>query len=164
MLNAFIVAFVVTAAIADVAWRKIPRLLTTIGLVAGIAFNAREHLGSSLLAAAMGFTIGLAFFHLGGIGGGDVKLITALGALLGVSRWTVAMEVAVFVAASMAIVQIVRRRAFQSTFANLRALLHGWRSAGLQAHPVVNVSNAAMNRAPFGVAAAVGTLFVVIRL
>jgi prepilin peptidase CpaA len=162
--NAVVLAFALTAALGDARWRKIPRALTTAGLLAGLAFHIYTHdFFSSLAACLIAFAIGITFFQLGAIGGGDVKLITALGAMLGLNRWLFAMEVAVFVAAALAIVQAARRGLLKQTFLNIVETLRWVLSRGVQAHPVINVTNSAMLRAPFGVAAALGTLVAVIR-
>ena len=164
MWNVFVLVFSLMAALSDVRWGKMPRALPVLGIIAGLAFHAwRGELVSALVASFVGFGLGLTFFRLGAIGGGDVKLITALGALLGFQSWVVAMEAAWLVAGMIALVQIARRRALRQTLRNMGEILRGLRHNGLVAHPVINVRNQAMIRAPFGVAAAVGTLIAVIR-
>ncbi len=163
--HAFVIAFAVTCAIGDARWRKIPRAFTTCGVIAGLGFHFwNGGLASAAAASFLGFAVGLAFFQLGAIGGGDVKLMAALGALLGMEPWLVAMQIAVLVAASMAVVQILARGAWRQTLRNMGEIVHALGTQGLKAHPVINVRNAAMIRAPFGVAAAFGTLFAVVTL
>ena len=171
-MEPLVISFAITAAIGDVRWRKIPRAFTTAGLLVGLAFHLYragfQHagwadVGSSALACFIGFAAGLALFQLGAIGGGDVKLITALGAMLGLNRWLFAMEVAILAAAALAIIQALRRGVLRQTVANMVDLIRWIFAHGAKAHPVVNVSNAAMMRAPFGVAAALGTVLAVIR-
>src|SRR5512141_6506 len=102
MWNAFVLAFVLTAAVSDLCWRRIPRWLTTATLVVGLAYQA-WHGGfwAALLAAFLGFSIGLLFFRMGAIGGGDVKLMAALGAVLGLTVWLRAMTLAVLIAGTI---------------------------------------------------------------
>lgn len=162
--NAVVVAFALTAAMGDARWRKIPRALTTTGLVTGLAFHVYSGgFFSSLAACLIAFAIGITFFQLGAIGGGDVKLITALGAMLGLNRWLFAMEVAVLVAGLIALVQAVRRGLLRQTFSNIAETLRWLLNSGVKAHPVINVTNSAMLRAPFGIAAALGTVAAVIK-
>ncbi len=164
MWNAFVIAFVVTAAISDVAWRKIPRKLMVFGFVCGIVYHlARGGLASALAAAFLGFAGSMLLFQLGAIGGGDVKLITALGAMLGVREWASAMYVAVLAAALIGVVQILRHGALRQTAGNLKAIVCGIGHQGLQAHPYLNVRNSALLRSPFGLAAAIGTVIAVMR-
>lgn len=167
--NALILAFVLTAAVGDIRWRKVPRLLTTAAVAAGLIFHLVHgglgwEFASALIATLIAFGVGLSFFQLGAIGGGDVKLITALGALLGLDRWIVAMEVAVLAAALIGIVQAVRRGTLGQMLRNIGSLLK-WLAGrgGMTAHPTINVRNTTMLRAPFGVAAALGTLFAVFK-
>jgi prepilin peptidase CpaA len=169
--DSVVVAFAITAAMGDARWRKIPRALTTAGLLAGLGYNifrglfngAWTDFASSAIACLIGFAIGITFFQLGAIGGGDVKLITALGSMLGLNRWLLAMEIAVLAAALIALIQAVRRGLLRQTFANIAETIRWLTARGAQAHPVINVTNSAMLRAPFGVAAALGTLIAVIR-
>jgi prepilin peptidase CpaA len=159
MWNAVVLGFAVTAAISDVGWRKIPRAFTFVALGVGLAFHWATGNGLSAAAAAfVGFGIGLTLFRLGAIGGGDVKLITALGALLGLGRWVVAMEVAVIVAGVIAFIQVCRRGMVRQTFHNMGLLVRGVWTRGLVEHPVVNLRNPSLVRMPFGLAAALGTL------
>lgn len=163
-----VLAFATTAAIADLCWRKIPRVLTVTGLVTGLAFHL-WHGGLrafliAVLAAVLGFIVGIALFRLGAIGGGDVKLIVAMGAMLSLEAWIVAMEAAILAAGAIALIQAVRHGRLRQTLRNTGEILHGLGSRGLQPHPVINVSNPAMLRAPFGVAVAIGTVLAVVRL
>jgi len=166
MWNSVIGAFVVTAAVADVRWRKIPRWLTVTALVAGLVvhgFRGWVDFRSAAAAAVLGFATGLALFCLGAIGGGDLKLITALGAMLGIGPWAFAMEVAILASVAMAVVQIIRRRAVVQTLRNIVTILKTWFTSGLRAHPLINVRNESLIRSPFAVAAAVGTLCALFR-
>lgn len=162
--NSVIVAFVLTAAFADVRWRRIPRVLTLTAFVAGLAVHwARGDFWSAAAAALLGFAIGLSLFSLGAIGGGDLKLITALGAMLGFGPWAFAMKIAILAAVAMALVQIIRRKVVVQTFRNVLTILRTWLASGFRAHPVINVHNESLVRSPFAVAAAVGTLCALFR-
>jgi prepilin peptidase CpaA len=159
-----VIAFAITVGLGDLWWRKIPRQFTTAGLLIGLGYHLWQGgFWSALAAGFIAFAVGLALFQLGAIGGGDVKLITALGALLRLQRWALAMEAALLVAAVIAMVQILKRRAVRQTLRNMAAIGRGWLSDGLQANPEINVNNPSMIRAPFGVAAAIGTLLAMVR-
>jgi prepilin peptidase CpaA len=71
----------------DVRTRRIPNLLSAAGMVAGAALNVVFFGLSGLYASMEGLAVMLGVlllpFALGGIGGGDVKMMGALGALLG---------------------------------------------------------------------------------
>lgn len=83
----FSMAVGLTATVTDLRNRTIPNWLSLTALLVGLA--ARTYLyGSSGAADAglgvlIGFAVFLVFFLLGGMGGGDVKLMAAFGAILG---------------------------------------------------------------------------------
>ena len=159
MWNGIIVAFVIAAAISDAWKRKMPNVLTTAGLVAGLAFHAiRGGVLSATVATLVAFAVGLTFFHLRAIGGGDVKLITALGAMLGLQGWLLAMQIATLFAAAIALLQAGRQGVIFQTLRNTGNLMYwSFRNVG-KPHPQIQVDNILALRAPFGVAVAMGTL------
>ncbi len=158
MWLAFVLAFVIAMAVSDLCTRKMPNLFTTGGLMIGLGFHTWQGgLLSALVATVIAFAAGVLFFHLGAIGGGDVKLITALAAMLTLPTWALAMAVAVFVAATVALMQVARLGILGQTIRHIGEIFRGYFTGGLRAHPVFNVANPAAVRAPFGVAAAVGT-------
>jgi prepilin peptidase CpaA len=163
MWQAFVLAFAITAAVDDVLWRKIPRQLTVGGLLAGLAYHA-FHGGflSALATSALGFGVGLGLYELRAIGGGDVKLITSMGAILGFQPWMLALEVAIGVAALMALAGILHRGIFLQTIFNMGRLLKHFFVNGLRPHPDIQVTNPGLLRIPFGVAAALGIICTVV--
>jgi len=76
-----------TATVTDLRSRTIPNWLSAAALLAGL--SARTYLygwsgaTDSLLGVVIGFAVFLVFYLLGGMGGGDVKLMAAFGAILG---------------------------------------------------------------------------------
>ena len=79
-----------TAMVEDVLRREIPNWIPVTALVGGLAASVWTSgwsgFGSSLLGSLLGFVVFLVFYILGGMGGGDVKLMGGLGAVLGASR------------------------------------------------------------------------------
>jgi prepilin peptidase CpaA len=163
MWESFVVAFAVTVAVGDAWWRKIPRSLTVAGLLAGLAYHAfYGGFWSSLLTAGMAFILGLGLYELRAIGGGDVKLVAAMGAILGFQPWVMAVEVAITVAAIMALVGIIHKRICAQTFRNIGRLIKHFLTQGFRPHPEIQVNNAGLLRVPFGVAAALGIVCTVV--
>lgn len=110
------------ATLEDLMRRSISNWLSLAALAAGLVFQALAGgwggLGQSLLGAVGGFGIFLIFYLLGGMGGGDVKLMAGFGALLGVSR---VLEAAFWVAlcggllAALVLGLAAARRVWRST-------------------------------------------------
>jgi prepilin peptidase CpaA len=89
------------ASVEDVARRRISNWIPAGALAAGLAFHTAQDgwrgALASLAGAAAGFAVFLIFYLLGGMGGGDVKLMAGFGAVLGAGRlleaalWTAAV-------------------------------------------------------------------------
>lgn len=154
-----IIAFAITAGLGDLWFRKIPRWLTISGFLAGLLFQwSRGHLLGAVEAAALAFLIGLLAFFIGAIGGGDVKLMTALAAMRGLHPWLEIMWIALLAAALMGILQVIRHRKVRQTIHNVAEIFRHFGRNGFNPHPEINVNNPAMVRSPFGLAVAIGVL------
>lgn len=82
-----VVALVLLAVFSDLRWRKIPNYLTLPAIVLGFLLNFLGNSWNGLVFSFLGFLVGMGIlilpFMLGGMGGGDVKFMGALGALVG---------------------------------------------------------------------------------
>jgi prepilin peptidase CpaA len=81
------VLFVALCVVVDVRTRRIPNAVSGPGMLLGVVLNT-AYLGTSgllLSLAGVAVVVGLLLwpFSMGGIGGGDVKMMGAVGALLG---------------------------------------------------------------------------------
>lgn len=78
------------ASIEDLAVRRISNWIPVVALAGGLAIQTAQHgwrgAVGAVLGAITGFCIFLLFYVMGGMGGGDVKLMAGFGGLLGVSR------------------------------------------------------------------------------
>jgi prepilin peptidase CpaA len=86
----------VAATAEDLVRRRVSNWIPLAALIGGLAWqwNARGWRGgiSGVLGAAAGFAVFLVFYLLGGMGGGDVKLMAGFGAVLGIERlWEAAL-------------------------------------------------------------------------
>lgn len=94
------------AASAEDLWRRsVSNWISAAALVSGIGFHLWSQglygLIPALLGAVGGFLIFLIFYLLGGMGGGDVKLMAGLGSIIGVGHL---VEASIFTAVIGAIV------------------------------------------------------------
>jgi prepilin peptidase CpaA len=88
------------ATVEDIARRRISNWIPVSALIAGLLCQGFERgwrgVLSALGGAIGGFAVFLVFYWLGGMGGGDVKLMAGLGCVVGVERllaaalWTAA--------------------------------------------------------------------------
>jgi prepilin peptidase CpaA len=80
----------VAAVVEDISRRRISNWTSGLALGAGIVLNFAQKgwpgIWHSLLGALIGFGVFLIFYLMGGMGGGDVKLMAGFGALLGNER------------------------------------------------------------------------------
>jgi prepilin peptidase CpaA len=87
LLIAVTVVFVVACMVSDVRTRTIPNVFSATAMVAGITLNWLTKGPAGALSSVGGLAILMAIllppFALGGIGAGDVKMMGAVGALLG---------------------------------------------------------------------------------
>jgi len=78
------------AAVEDLARRTISNWIPLTALLGGLLCQSTRAgwggAGTALLGVAGGFGVFLVFYLLGGMGGGDVKLMAGFGALLGAGR------------------------------------------------------------------------------
>jgi prepilin peptidase CpaA len=102
------------ASVTDLRSRNIPNWIPITALVAGFAYHLYGEgwsgAGTAALGAVSGFAVFLIFYLLGGMGGGDIKLMAGFGSLLGASSlFTAAFFTAIF-GALVAAVAVLRRR------------------------------------------------------
>jgi prepilin peptidase CpaA len=80
----------IAACIDDLRRRQISNWISGAALVSGLVLQTAQHgwrgTGSALLGTLAGAGVFLIFYVLGGMGGGDVKLMAGFGALLGSKR------------------------------------------------------------------------------
>jgi prepilin peptidase CpaA len=85
--TALILIVGLAAVIEDLGWRRISNWTSGGAVLAGLVIHTIQKgwqgLLHSFLGALIGFGVFLIFYLLGGMGGGDVKLMAGFGALLG---------------------------------------------------------------------------------
>ncbi len=148
-------------AVYDVITHKIPNAFTLPAMLFALALHFAFGGWRQLLAAiAGGLCCGalfLLFYIAGGMGAGDVKLITAAGCCAGISLVAPLLILTSLAGGVMAIGLAMYRRRLKKTLLNLWALVLHHRTAGLAPHPEFNVDNAQALRLPYALAIAAGS-------
>lgn len=84
----------IAACVDDLRRRQIANWIPVAALAGGLALQTVQHgwrgLGSGVAGTLAGAGVFLIFYLLGGMGGGDVKLMAGFGALLGAKRLLIA--------------------------------------------------------------------------
>jgi prepilin peptidase CpaA len=144
----------------DVRSRRIPNFITLPAIVFGLLLHAVFGGWWQLFtAAAGGLLCGLIFFVFylaGGMGAGDVKLITATGCIAGLPLVGHLLILTALAGGVMAIGLALYRRQLVATWQNMQALAVHHAIMGLTPHHRFNVSNDRTLRLPYAVAIATG--------
>ncbi len=164
MLGASICAII--GAISDVRSNRIPNWLTYGGLALALglrtAWGGWHGLGQGLAGMLLGGGIFFVFFVVHGMGAGDVKLMAAVAAWVGLHQTFHVLIATAFAGGILAVYYMVFYKRLGSTFRNLGALLWFYLKSGVRPHPEINVQHPGALRVPYGLAIASGTLYVLI--
>lgn len=155
-------AIVVTAALYDWRFRKIPNWLNLSGLILGLGLNllyfAMHGAVTALEGLLLASAIYLPLYLLRAMGAGDVKLMAALGSLLGPSHWLQLFVATVLVGGILALTAASRSRRLKQTLWNVWLILQELRAfrAPHKANPELDVRSKQSMRLPHAVTIAVG--------
>ncbi|MBD3675531.1 MAG: prepilin peptidase [Planctomycetaceae bacterium] len=109
---------------------RVPNWITFPMVLTGLLYNTIDGgvsgLGMGLLGMVTGLLCLLPLYSVGGMGAGDVKLMAGMGAWLGWQITLSAFVVSVFVGAFMAVVMVIRKRAFEKHSTNFLMILNEW--------------------------------------
>ena len=160
----FALTLALVGAIIDIQQHRIPNWLTYPGMVLGfglrpVVFGWKTGILTSLGGWLLGGGIMFLFYMVRAMGAGDVKLMAAIGALVGYGQVTAVLLATAIFGGLLAIGYALYRRRMISTLKNVGSVLkfHAW--AGAQAHPELNLDNPSALRLPYGLAIALGTLY-----
>jgi prepilin peptidase CpaA len=162
-LDVTLIATVLVGVWTDVRTRRIPNGLTIAALLAALALRAVFGLAALLdgvLGAGLALALLLPLFALGGVGGGDAKLLVAVGAFLGPGGFLVALLVTAVAGGIISVVYAVRRGVILPVLLNTRGLLKYVFTAGRGGERVTLETQGALS-IPYGVAIAAGAIFAV---
>jgi prepilin peptidase CpaA len=166
MLDLFVtviaLAVGVIACITDIRTRRIPNVLTFGAAVAAVLFHGIEAGVPGLQSSVTGWVVGTAlflpFFLVGGMGGGDVKLLAALGAWLG-PRDALWLAIYASLAGGVMAVGVALLRGYLGTaLRNLTTLLGSWCLTGPRSMPAMTLECSKGPRLAYAVPVLVGTM------
>jgi prepilin peptidase CpaA len=161
----FLVALiVVAAAYFDLRYRRVPNWLTLTGVLSGIALNTfllqTQGLLFSLKGLGGAMLIYFPLYMLRAMGAGDVKLMAAVGAIVGLWNCVAIIVVTLVLGGIAAFVLVVAKRRLRRTFQNMGIILVSLahREAPYRANPELDVASEQAIRLPHAVVIAVGAL------
>jgi len=119
----------VVATVIDLRTRRIPNELTAAMAGIGVGLSAAGVSGVPLWASMLGFVVGLALMMpghvLGATGAGDVKLMAAVGAIVGPALVVTAFLFTAVAGGVLAVVVAARRRRLTATLSGTGRLVSG---------------------------------------
>lgn len=150
-----------TATVIDLRTRRIPNELTATMVGVGLGLAATETSGISVAASFAGFFLGLLLmmpgFMLGATGAGDVKLMGAVGAIVGPALVVSAFLFTAIAGGVLAVFVAVRRQRLAETLARTGQLVAGPGDAPQKIRAATGAS-----RFAYGPAIAAGTVIAVL--
>ncbi len=161
-----LIVLVLAAAVYDVRYRRIPNWISVSGAAIGLALNAFLYRGVpgllfSLKGLALGFGAYFLLYVIRAMGAGDVKLMGAVGSLVGWEDWFAIFLVTAIMGGVLALIVVVARGRLKKTFWNVGFIFgemrHG-RPAYLNREEL-DVKNPKAMGLPHGAVIAVGTIF-----
>jgi len=124
-----VAAFVAVCVAFDLRVRRIPNVLSGGGVLAGVVLNllffGTRGILPSLSGVAVIVGVLLAPFALGGIGGGDVKMMAAIGAFVGPRLALESLMAGVIVGGMVVVIHLARLGRLREKLTRLRSMFVG---------------------------------------
>jgi len=159
-------ATVVLGGTFDLSRRRIPNWITLPVLIVGIALNTlRDGLAGldfALLGVGAALLVYIPLYLLRGMGAGDVKLMGAIGAIVGPANWLMIFLAAAVIGGIIAFVLVVLRGRLRDTLLNVSFLIDDLVHFRVpyRSHPALDIRSSGTLRLPHGVSIAAGALLI----
>jgi prepilin peptidase CpaA len=159
-----VAALVLAAAATDFRSRRIPNWLTLSGVCAGFLLHGiaagLAGIETSLMGMFLAFGIYLALYCLRAMGAGDVKLMAAVGAIVGPANWMVVFVASALAGGVLAGLMMIWKGRVRQTLWNtafiVNELVHF--RPPYRRRSDLDVKDARALNMPYGVAIAAGTM------
>jgi prepilin peptidase CpaA len=165
-VEALLLTIVLGAAVYDVRYRRIPNWLSLSGVLLGLAMNAFLYQGwpglrISLVGLAAGFGVYFVLYALRAMGAGDVKLMAAVGAIVGWQDWFGTFLITAIVGGVMALILVATKGRVKKTLWNVGFIINEMKSGrpAYMRKEELDVRSPKALGLPHGAVIAVGTIF-----
>ncbi len=116
----FLISVVIASAVNDLRVQKVPNLLTYPTMIGAIAYHGFTGGSGGLLFSLSGLGVGMAVllfpYLFGGMGAGDVKLMGASGAVLGMKGVFIAFLITALAGGIYALILVVAKSKYSRAF------------------------------------------------
>lgn len=156
-------ALALIAGIFDFRSRRIPNWLSVTGFVAGLLINGYlaglPGIKTSLIGLGLALLFYLPLFLLRAMGGGDVKLMAALGSMVGPDAWLIIFVLTALLGGIVAVALLLYRGGLSTALGNVGRILTslGRAQAPHVAHPELDIAHPRATTLPHAVVIAIGT-------
>ncbi len=160
----FVTVTLIVAAVIDGAILKVPNWLTfpfiACGWVHWIIQDQLMGFGWSLLGTMVGMMLLLVLRNVGGMGGGDVKLLAGVGAWLGAIVTLYAFAATAIVGGVMALFMIIKSGQWEKHWIMAHQILHEWKTVRSPAKlsKIARERKPNMYLLPYGIPMAIGSI------
>lgn len=164
ILQVVLLLIVIPAALFDFRERRVPNWIVLTGLALGIGLNwflyETPGLWIALKGLGLAFLIYFPLYLLRGMGAGDVKLMGAVGSIVGAANWLGILVLTSLAGGVTALILVALRGRTRKTFENMWTILVSlrYRQAPYQQNPQLDVREDKGVRLPHAVMIAFGSI------
>ena len=160
MGSAVFTCVMLIAGVLDLRSRRIPNALTVTGAATALVLRAPmgwEALADGVLGLGLALVLTFPLFALGALGGGDVKLLAAVGAFMGPVELIGACLLIALLGGALALFEATRKGSLRLAFLNVFYML-GRMVSPVRRQLAPTLTSPAAMAIPYGIPIAVGAL------